>query len=78
MEFTSLRTAQDVTGEIREMAESIVDRWFATGRMAWPRFFDKMEDRTLGDGTHPDFGEDPESGAVLEVQRHVREYRRPQ
>lgn len=73
--FTSLRTAQDVTDEIREMAESIVDGWFATGPMDWPRFFDKMENLVLENDTHADFGEDPQSGAVLEVQRHVRRYR---
>lgn len=75
MKFTPISTAADVTDELRESAESIVDGWFPEGRIDWTRFFDRMEDRALADGTYPDFGEDPLSGAVLEIKKHVRRYR---
>lgn len=76
LRFTEIRTAQDLTAELREMIRSIVDGWYPEGRIDWPNFFDRLEDLTLADGTHPDFGEDPQSGAVLEIRKYVNAYRR--
>lgn len=70
-----ISAAADVTPEILEIAESVVDGWYADGRVDWEDFVDRMDDVELADGMRTDFGEDMNSPAVRKIKSYVRKYR---
>lgn len=73
--YTTVVSADDVTNEIREAAESIYDGWFADSeRIDWENFLDRLEGIVLNDGTELDLGTDTQSPAIKAIKAHIRAY----
>lgn len=71
------RAADDVTPELVDMTVSIVDGWYADGRIDWEDVYDRLERGAgLADGRRIDLGEDLASPALKTLQRRVRAARR--
>jgi hypothetical protein len=68
-------TADDVTEEILEAAESIHDGWFPVGRIDWESLLDRLDGMELDDGATLDLGEDLLSPAIRKIKAHLRAHR---
>lgn len=75
MEYTEVRTADDVTDEIIEIVMSVVDGWYQTGPIDWEDLLDRVDGNELADGTMIDFGDSLDSPAIRKVKRVVRQQR---
>lgn len=65
-------SAQDVTEDMLESAESIFDGWYSdSGRIDWTDFFERLE--SYGDW---DFGSDWMSPAITRIKKHIAAYRK--
>lgn len=62
--------AEDVTPEILEVAENIVDGWYQTGPIDWENVWERMENQDI------DLGSDLDSPAMRKIQRHIRKIRK--
>lgn len=70
-----VRTEEDVTEEILEIAQGIVEGWYNEGRIDWGDVWDRMEKRTLEDGRGIDMGSDLGSPAITKIKREIRKWR---
>jgi hypothetical protein len=59
-----------------DIAYSLTEGWYQTGRIDWHDFLDRMDDIELTDGTILDLGEDMLSPAIKKIKSYVRDYRR--
>lgn len=73
--WTTAEAAEDVTPEILEAAESIVNGWYADGRVDWQDFIDRLDGTPLDDGTRLNLGDTMTSPAIRKIKAHVRAYR---
>ena len=71
---TLIRTAEDVTEEIRDLATRINDEWFE-GAMKWDAFWDRLDGSILGDGSELDLGDQYGTDAMKKIKKHVRHIR---
>lgn len=70
-----VRTEDDVTEEILELVQGIVEGWYDEGRIDWEDVWDRMEKRTLEDGRGIDMGTDLASPAIKKIKKHIRKWR---
>lgn len=49
--WTELKTVEDITDEIREIVQGVVEGWFSSGRINQEDFADRVEGHTLNDGS---------------------------
>jgi hypothetical protein len=71
-----VRTAEDVTPEIIEIAQGIVEGWYDEGRIDWEDVWDRMEKSFLDDGRGIDMGEDLDSPAIRKIKKEIRAWRK--
>jgi hypothetical protein len=75
--YTAVRTANDVTTEILNAAESIFDVWYAhKPRINWVYFLERLDGIPLKDGSTLNLGKDLASPAIEVIEAHIRRYRR--
>lgn len=74
--WTRVSLRDDITEEIREITRSVVDGWYAEGRVDWGDVWDRVDGRTLDDGTRIDMGEGTGTEAFKELKNMVRRERR--
>jgi hypothetical protein len=67
--------ADDVTEEVLEVVQGIVEGWYDEGRIDWEDVWDRMEKTYLDDGRGIDMGEDLDSPAIRKIKRHIRKWR---
>lgn len=70
-----VRTAEDVTPEIIEIVQGIVEGWYDEGRIDWDDVWDRVERTYLDDGRGIDMGTDLGSPAILKIKREIRKWR---
>lgn len=70
-----VRTAEDVTPEIIEIVQGIVEGWYDEGRIDWEDVWDRVERTYLDDGRGIDMGTDLGSPAILKIKREIRKWR---
>ncbi|WP_274916813.1 hypothetical protein [Streptomyces sp. WZ-12] len=68
-------TAEDVTEEILEIVQGIVEGWYNEGPVDWENVWDRMEKYSLEDGRGIDMGGDLSSPAIRKIQREIRKWR---
>ncbi|MFE4681615.1 hypothetical protein ACFRNJ_12355 [Streptomyces sp. NPDC056721] len=68
-------TAEDVTDEVLEMVQGIVEGWYDEGRIDWEDVWDRMDKRVLDDGRGIDMGSDLGSPAIRKMKREIRKWR---
>lgn len=73
--YTTLRTADDVTDEIKKLALDIADGWYADTRIEWDDVWDRMDGRELEDGTYLDLPE-LDNPAMRAIKSYVRNDRK--
>lgn len=49
--WTELKSVEDITDEVREIVRDVVEGWFSTGRIDEEDFADRVEGKTLNDGS---------------------------
>lgn len=62
---------KDQMAELLSAAEGIVDGWYASGRIDWNDFLDRLESQT-----GIDLGSDLTAPHIGRIKAHVRAYRR--
>jgi hypothetical protein len=67
--------AEDVTEEVLELVQGIVEGWYDEGAIDWGDVWDRMEKRVLDDGRGIDMGEDLGSPAIRKIKQHIRKWR---
>jgi trehalose utilization protein len=71
-EYRELTTAADVTPDVLEDAEQVLDGWFSGDeRIDWEDFLDRLVKYANGHYDFPEY----DNPAVKKVQRHVRKLR---
>lgn len=81
-QYTEIRTADDVTEEVIQIALDIADGWYQTGRIDWDDLIDRIEGNELDDGSVIDFGDGLDddktntSGAIRKLKALIRKHRR--
>jgi hypothetical protein len=70
-----VRTAEDVTDEVLEIVQGIVEGWYDEGRIDWEDVWDRMEKSVLDDGRGIDMGEDLGSPAIKKIKSEIRKWR---
>jgi hypothetical protein len=70
-----VRTAEDVTDELLEMVQGIVEGWYNEGPIDWENVWDRLEKQTLDDGRGIDMGDDLGTPAIRKIQREIRKWR---
>jgi hypothetical protein len=70
-----VRTAEDVTDEVLEIVQGIVEGWYDEGRIDWEDVWDRVEKSVLDDGRGIDMGSDLGSPAILKIKKHIRKWR---
>lgn len=70
-----VRTADDVTPEIIEIVQGIVEGWYDEGRIDWENVWDRVEKIPLDDGRGIDMGEDLDSPAIRKIKKEIRAWR---
>jgi len=73
--YTSIHEAADVTDEILDACEDIVDGWHGDGRVDWEDVIDRLDGYHLADGSLLDLGSNAESGAIRHIKRVIRKRR---
>lgn len=70
--FTQPGTPENEIDEpaLTEAAESIVDGWYAEGRIDWTDFLERLEATA-----DVDLGCDADSPMIRRIKKHVRDYR---
>lgn len=69
--FTPIRTAEEATDAVKELAETIYEGWWENEpRIDWQAFIDRME--LMG---HYDFGSSMDSPAIKEIKKHIKKVR---
>lgn len=76
MNWTPVRSREDVTEEIREIARDVVEFWYAGSPIDWEDFWSRLDERILNDGTCLDTGEALDSPAQLHIRNVIRKERR--
>ncbi|MFI7083816.1 hypothetical protein ACIBUR_09440 [Streptomyces anulatus] len=71
-----VRTTEDVTPEIIELVQGIVEGWYNEGRIDWEDVWDRMDKSVLGDGRGIDMGDDLAAPALRKIQKEIRAWRR--
>lgn len=69
-------TADDVTDEVFDLAESVTDGWYSDGPIDWEDVWDRMEGSPMDDGRPLSMGSELDTPAMRKIQRHIRELRR--
>lgn len=67
--------AEDVTDEVLEQVQEIIDGWYGEGHIDWLDVWDRLERRWLSDGRGIDMGESSNSPAMQKIQREIRKWR---
>lgn len=81
-QYAEIRTADDVTEEVTQIALDIADGWYQTGRIDWDDLIDRIEGSELDDGSVIDFGDGLDkdktnmSGAIRKLKALIRQHRR--
>jgi hypothetical protein len=70
-----VRAAEDVTDEVLEIVQGIVEGWYDEGRIDWEDVWDRMEKSVLDDGRGIDMGEDLGSPAIKKIKSEIRKWR---
>jgi hypothetical protein len=70
-----VRTAEDVTDELLEMVQGIVEGWYNEGPIDWENVWDRLEKQTLNDGRGIDMGDDLDTSAIRKIKREIRKWR---
>jgi hypothetical protein len=70
-----VRTAEDVTDEVLEIVQGIVEGWYDERPIDWEDVWDRMEKSVLDDGRGIDMGEDLGSPAILKIKKEIRKWR---
>jgi hypothetical protein len=70
-----VRTAEDVTDEVLEIVQGIVEGWYDEGRIDWEDVWDRVEKSVLDDGRGIDMGSDLGSPAILKIKKEIRKWR---
>jgi hypothetical protein len=70
-----VRTAEDVTDEVLEIVQGIVEGWYDEGRIDWEDVWDRMEKSVLDDGRGIDMGDDLGSPAIKKIKSEIRKWR---
>lgn len=71
-QYTSIRTEEDVTQEIIDLLRSVVSAHYPEGRIDWPDVWDRMDGRTLNDGTALDMGDELDTPAIKSLKKVAR------
>ncbi|MFH9731943.1 hypothetical protein [Streptomyces sp. NPDC017260] len=71
-----VRTAEDVTPEVIEIIQGIVEGWYDSGRIDWEDVWDRAEKQQLEDGRELDFGSDLASLAQEKIKKEIRAWRK--
>ena len=72
VQYTSPKTAEDVTEEMVDLVRNILDGWYQDTRINWGDVWDRAEGTELADGTRLDMGTDLMSPALKEIKRQIR------
>ncbi|MFF1701241.1 hypothetical protein [Streptomyces sp. NPDC058252] len=70
-----VRTAEDVTDEVLELVQGIVEGWYDEGRIDWEDVWDRMDKKVLEDGRGIDMGSDLGSPAITKIKKEIRKWR---
>ncbi|MCC3766490.1 hypothetical protein [Streptomyces sp. UNOC14_S4] len=68
-------TVENVTDEILEMVQGIVEGWYNEGPIDWGDVWDRLEKYRLDDGRGIDMGGDMSSPAMQKIKREIRKRR---
>ncbi|MEV8399163.1 hypothetical protein [Streptomyces niveus] len=71
-----VRTAEDVTPEVIEIIQGIVEGWYDEGPIDWENVWDRADKKQLDDGRELDFGEELDSPAQRKIKKEIRAWRR--
>jgi hypothetical protein len=69
------RSEEDVTEELLEIVQGIVEGWYDEGRIDWEDVWDRMDKSVLDDGRGIDMGEDLGSPAIKKIKSEIRKWR---
>jgi DNA-binding PadR family transcriptional regulator len=67
--------ADDVTEEVLEVVQGIVEGWYDDGPIDWEDVWDRMEKTRLKDDRGIDMGEDLDTPAIRKIKREIRKWR---
>lgn len=65
-----------ITNEIIEFGETIVDGWYAVGRVDWEDVWDRMDGRSLSNGDVLDLGNDLGSEGLVKLKAAIMRARK--
>jgi hypothetical protein len=71
-----VESADDVTEEIIERVQGIVEGWYNEGPIDWGDVWDRMENTRLNDDRGIDMGSDRNSPAIRKIKRDIRAWRK--
>ena len=74
--LTSIHAVEDVTDEIIELVNGVVEGWYSEGRIDWSDVWDRVEGAELEDGTELDLGTDLGSPALNKLKREILKLRK--
>jgi hypothetical protein len=69
------RSEEDVTEELLEIVQGIVEGWYDEGRIDWEDVWDRMDKAVLADGRGIDMGGDLGTPAIKKIKREIRKWR---
>lgn len=70
-----VRTVEDVTPEIIEIVQGIVEGWYDEGRIDWEDVWDRVERQQLDDGRGIDMGTDLSSPPIKKIRKEILAWR---
>lgn len=67
--------AEDVTDEVIEIVQDIIEGWYNEGPIDWEDVWDRMDKVVLDDGRGIDLGDSLDSPAMRKIKREIRKWR---
>lgn len=72
----TVRRVDQVTDEIVQAAQEIVDGWYPKGRIDWEDVWDRLDGASLEDGTVLDLGDNLLSPALVYIKKEIQHARK--
>lgn len=73
--WTSLERSEDVTEEILEIVQGVVDGWYAEGKIDWENVWDRVDGSEMEDGSRLDLGTDMSAGPLKYIVKKIHQER---